>query len=66
VSDLRFTLPEIMKAARSWLGPAALEKFEEELTRKVDEAAKTPRVQVMDRHRMRARETLRQKGMLDR
>lgn len=66
VSDRRFTLPEIARAARRWLAPEPLEKLLHQLKGE-EESEPTPApARATDRERNRAYEKLRSLGKLHR
>jgi len=66
VSDRRFTLPEIARAARRWLAPEPLEKLLQELKEEEENEVKTAPALATDRERNRAYEKLRSLGKLKR
>jgi hypothetical protein len=66
VSDLRFTLPEIARAARRWLAPEPLEKLLLELNGEEEKEPKLAPARATDRERNRAYEKLRSLGKLHR
>jgi hypothetical protein len=65
VSERRFTLPEIAKAARRWLAPEPLEKLLHELKGEEESEAACAPARATDRERNRAYERLRSLGKLD-
>ena len=66
VSDRRFTLPEIARAARRWLAPEPLEKLLQELKGEEENEPKRAPARATDRERKRAYEKLRSLGKLHR
>lgn len=66
MSDLRFTLPEIARAARRWLAPEPLEKLLQDLKGEEENDAKIAPARSTDTHRKRAYDKLRSLGKLDR
>ena len=66
VSDRRFTLPEIARAARRWLAPEPLEKLLQELKGEEENEPKLSPARATDRERNRAHEKLRSLGKLHR
>jgi hypothetical protein len=66
VSDLRFTLLEIVRAARPWVGPEALERFLQDLQGEEEKDAKMAPARATDAQRKRAYDKLRSLGKLDR
>jgi hypothetical protein len=66
VSDRRFALPEIARAARRWLAPEPLEKLLQELTGEGENESKLAPARATDRERNRAYEKLRSLGKLHR
>lgn len=66
VSDRRFTLPEIAKAARRWLAPEPLEKLLHELNGEAESETDFAPARATDRERKRAYEKLRSLGKLHR
>ena len=66
VSDRRFTLPEIAKAARRWLAPEPLEKLLHELKGEAESEPTSSAARATDRERKRAYEKLRSLGKLHR
>jgi len=66
VSDRRFTLPEIARAARRWLAPEPLEKLLQELKGEEANEPKLAPARATDRERSRAYEKLRSLGKLRR
>jgi len=66
VSDRRFTLPEIAKAARRWLASEPLEKLLHELKGEEESEPTFAPARATDRERNRAYEKLRSLGKLHR
>jgi len=66
VSERRFTLPEIAKAARRWLAPEPLEKLLHELKGEEESEPSFASARATDRERNRAYEKLRSLGKLHR
>ena len=66
VSDRRFTLSEIARAARRWLAPEPLERLLQELRDEDENEPKLAPARATDRERNRAYEKLRSLGKLHR
>ena len=66
VSERRFTLPEIARAARRWLGPEPLEKLLQELKWEEENGPTLAPARATDRERNRAYEKPRSLGKLHR
>ena len=66
VSDRRFTLPEIAKAARRWLAPEPLERLLHEPKGEEESEPNLAPARATDRERNRAYEKLRSLGKLHR
>jgi hypothetical protein len=66
VSDRRFTLPEIARAARRWLAPEPLARLLQELRDEDENEPKLAPARATDRERNRAYEKLRSLGKLQR
>jgi hypothetical protein len=66
VSDRRFTIPEIARAARRWLAPEPLEKLLQELNGEEEKEPMLAPARATDRERNRAYEKLRSLGKLHR
>ncbi|MGB5376316.1 MAG: hypothetical protein WBM75_05115 [Polyangiales bacterium] len=66
VSERRFTLPEIAKAARRWLAPEPLENLLHELKGEAESEPTLAPARATDRERNRAYEKLRSLGKLHR
>jgi hypothetical protein len=66
VSDRRFTLPQVARAARRWLAPAPLEKLLYELKGEAENEPKLAPARATDRERNRAYDKLRALGKFHR
>jgi hypothetical protein len=66
VSDRRFTLPEIARAARRWLAPEPVERLLQELKGEEENEPTLAPARTTDRERNRAYEKLRLLGKLHR